>query len=212
MQRPTNCLISAGPTREWLDPVRFISNPSSGKMGYALAEAAIEFGMKVTLVTGPVSLKEPSRAKIIRVDTALEMHDAMHREFTSSNLIIMAAAVCDHRPIEVFDQKVKKGKFGKCVTLIDNPDIVMSLGKIKSPLQKLVGFAAETENHFNNAKEKIILKNLDWIAMNDVSRPGNGFESDYNAVSMISRFGERRDFKLQKKLPLARSILELVSA
>ena len=209
MKNEVHCLISAGPTREWLDPVRFISNPSSGKMGYALANAAKARGLKVTLVSGPVTLPCPLGVDRIMVNTAVEMHEVMEQNFPASSLTIMTAAVCDHRPKVFHEQKVKKDKVSESIELVPNPDILLSLGKYKRIDQILVGFAAETENHIAHAKIKLQQKNLDWIAVNNVS--GNqGFESDENQLTLISNYGQSIIFEKEDKISLAKKILDLV--
>ena len=209
MKNEVHCLISAGPTREWLDPVRFISNPSSGKMGYALANAALAKGFKVTLVSGPVSLPCPTGVERIMVNTAVEMHEVMEQYFPISSLIIMTAAVCDHRPKVFHEQKIKKDKVSDAIELVSNPDILLNLGKHKRMDQILVGFAAETENHIAHAKIKLQQKNLDWIAVNNVS--GNkGFDSDDNELTLISNHEQSIIFEKEDKISLAKKILDLV--
>ena len=209
MKNEVHCLISAGPTREWLDPVRFISNPSSGKMGYALANAAKARGFKVTLVSGPVTLSCPSGVERIMVNTAVEMNEVMSQHFPASSLTIMTAAVCDHRPKVLHEQKIKKDKVSESIELVSNPDILLNLGKHKRMDQILVGFAAETENHIAHAKIKLQQKNLDWIAVNDVS--GNqGFESDENELTLISNDEQSIIFEKEDKISLAKKILDLV--
>lgn len=209
MQQEIECLISAGPTREWVDPVRFISNPSSGKMGYALARAAEKRGMKVTLVSGPVSLPPPEKVRTILVETAVQMNEAMHANFNKANLTIMTAAVCDHRPKAPLAQKHKKhGPYS--LELIPNEDILGSLGKLKTSKQMLVGFAAETQNHLENAKAKIIQKNLDWIVLNDVSNKDQGFQSDFNEVTIISKDETQVVCKRGEKTVVANEIINLI--
>ena len=209
MKNEAHCLISAGPTREWLDPVRFISNPSSGKMGYALANAAQAKGFKVTLVSGPVTLPCPTGVERIMVNTAVEMNEVMGQHFSASSLTIMTAAVCDHRPKVFHEQKIKKDKVSESIELVSNPDILLNLGRHKRMDQILVGFAAETENHIAHAKIKLQQKNLDWIAVNDVS--GNqGFESDDNELTMISNDEQSIIFEKEDKISLAKKILDLV--
>ena len=209
MKNEAHCLISAGPTREWLDPVRFISKPSSGKMGYALANAANARGFKVTLVSGPVTLPCPSGVERIMVNTAVEMNEVMGQHYPTSSLTIMSAAVCDHRPKNIHQQKIKKDKVTEAIELVPNPDILLNLGKQKRMDQILVGFAAETENHIAHAKIKLQQKNLDWIAVNDVS--GNqGFEADDNELTLISNHGQSIIFEKEDKISLAKKILDLV--
>ena len=209
MKNEVHCLISAGPTREWLDPVRFISNPSSGKMGYALANAAKARGFKVTLVSGPVTLSCPSGVERIMVNTAVEMNEVMSQHFPASSLTIMTAAVCDHRPKVLHEQKIKKDKVSETIELVSNPDILLNLGKYKRMDQILVGFAAETENHIAHAKIKLQQKNLDWIAVNDVSG-SQGFEADENELTLISNDEQSIIFEKEDKISLAKKILDLV--
>ena len=209
MSKQIQCLISAGPTREWLDPVRFISNPSSGKMGFALADAAVKRGMEVTLVSGPVNIDTPKGVRRICVESASQMNVAMHDNFKKVNLTIMTAAVCDHRPKTLHRQKQKEHS-SYTLELIPNQDILKSLGKIKTPNQVLVGFAAETENHVLNAERKICEKNLDWIVLNDVLKKNQGFESDYNAVTLLSRAGKKILIEKTKKVTLAKELLNFI--
>ena len=179
MAKKLNCLISAGPTREWIDPVRFISNPSSGKMGYALAKEAHTRGFDVNLVSGPVSIKPVDGIMLTKVETAEEMRRAMIEKYDSSDLIIMCAAVCDHKPKFKWQQKKKKDQFPQNIEMIPNDDILEELGRRKKEFQSLVGFAAETENGVQNALQKLKNKNLDWIALNDISNKKIGFNSDF---------------------------------
>ena len=205
-----NCLISAGPTREWIDPVRFLSNPSSGKMGYALARAAVDRGMQVTLVSGPTALKAPAGAEVLYVETAREMQEAMSQRCAKADLIIMAAAVSDHRPETRSKQKQKKEQVRMTLDLVANPDILMELGKQKKNGQTLVGFAAETENLLPNARRKLREKNLDWIVANDVSEKDRGFQSDFNKISLLSKEQNEMDFEYQEKNSLALKIMEIL--
>ncbi len=205
-----NCLISAGPTREWIDPVRFLSNPSSGKMGYALARAAVDRGMQVTLVSGPTALKAPAGAEVLFVETAREMQEAMSQRFAKADLIIMSAAVSDHRPETRSKQKQKKEQMRMKLDLVANPDILMELGKQKKNGQTLVGFAAETENLLPNARRKLREKNLDWIVANDVSEKDRGFQSDFNKISLLSKEQNEMDFEYQEKNSLARKIMDIL--
>ena len=210
MEKKRKCLISAGPTREWIDPVRFISNPSSGKMGYSLARQARERNFEVQLISGPVSLDAPSGISIEKVETAEEMRLAMHTNFPSADLIIMCAAVCDHRPQVRRLEKIKKDVFPNEINLVPTADILMELGKIKKESQILVGFAAETENWEQNALIKMKKKNLDWIALNDVSQKNIGFGSDYNEITMFSSNQKKVKFDSTSKEILAKKMLELI--
>ncbi len=178
-------LITAGPTRERIDPVRYLTNRSSGRMGYALAEAALRRGARVLLVSGPVSLAAPGGAELIRVDSTQEMKDAAVKLFARATVVIKTAAVSDYRPKAEADQKIKR-KGAMTLELEATPDILKELALTKST-QIIVGFAAETENVLENARQKLVTKNLDAIVVNDVSREGVGFDSDRNAVTIISR-------------------------
>jgi phosphopantothenoylcysteine decarboxylase/phosphopantothenate--cysteine ligase len=210
MEKKQKCLISAGPTREWIDPVRFISNPSSGKMGYSLARQARDRNFEVQLISGPVSLDAPSGISIEKVETAEEMRLAMHTNFPSADLIIMCAAVCDHRPQVRQFEKIKKDVFPNEIDLVPTIDILMELGKIKTDSQILVGFAAETENWEQNAIIKMKKKNLDWIALNDVSQKNIGFGSDQNEITMFSSSQKKVKFDRASKEILAKKMLELI--
>lgn len=163
MVKSLNCLISAGPTREWIDPVRFISNPSSGKMGYALASEAYKRNFKVNLVSGPVLLPIEKGIDVTYVESAEEMSIAMMSQFNEADLIIMCAAVCDHKPKKMWSQKRKKADFPSSIELVSTQDILYELGKRKKENQKLIGFAAETESCEENAKKKLNLKI--WIGL-----------------------------------------------
>lgn len=211
MEKKRKCLISAGPTREWIDPVRFISNPSSGKMGYSLARQARDRNFDVQLISGPVSLDAPSGISIEKVETAEEMRLAMHTNFPSADLIIMCAAVCDHRPQVRRLEKIKKDVFPNEIDLVPTIDILMELGKIKTDSQILVGFAAETENWEQNAIIKMKEKNLDWIALNDVSQKNIGFGSDQNEITMFSSSQKKVKFDRASKEILAKKMLELIT-
>ena len=179
-------LVSAGPTREHIDPARFISNRSSGKMGYALARAAYRRGAEVTLVSGPTHLPCPEGATRIDVQTAEDMRTAMLEHFPKATVIIKAAAVSDFRPETTHREKVKKGQAGLSLELRANPDILRELGEKKDGVhQLLVGFAAESSNLVSEGKKKLLKKNLDLIAVNDITRDNTGFESDTNQITLI---------------------------
>ena len=208
MNKNLKCLISAGPTREWIDSVRFISNPSSGKMGYALASEAKKRGYSVVLVSGPVQLDKIEGISTHFVENAKEMELEMNNHFDSANIIIMCAAVSDHRPRNKKGGKIKKNDFAKSIDLVENPDILKGLGKRKKKGQLLVGFAAEAENFVQNAKQKLIQKNLDWIAMNDISNASHGFGSDHNEIFLYSSTGEEVKLNSAPKNLLAKQILE----
>src|SRR5579863_2177136 len=178
-------LITAGPTREKIDPVRYLTNRSSGRMGYALAEAALRRGARVLLVSGPTSITPPGLAEVTRVESTQEMRDAVVSLLPQASIVIKTAAVSDYRPKSAAGQKLKR-KGPMTLDLEATPDILKELALRKSS-QIIVGFAAETENVLENARQKLVSKNLDAIVVNDVSREGVGFDSDRNAVTIISR-------------------------
>jgi phosphopantothenoylcysteine decarboxylase/phosphopantothenate--cysteine ligase len=177
-------LVTAGPTREKIDPVRYITNRSSGRMGYAIAEAALRRGARVLLVSGPVALAPPTAAEITRVETAEQMHAAVLKLLPESTVVIKTAAVSDFRPKMAEGQKIKR-KGPMSLDLEPTVDILAELGRNKTS-QIIVGFAAETENVLENARKKLANKSLDAIVVNDVSREGVGFDSDRNAVTIIT--------------------------
>ncbi|MEG1823157.1 MAG: bifunctional phosphopantothenoylcysteine decarboxylase/phosphopantothenate--cysteine ligase CoaBC [Cloacibacillus sp.] len=203
--------VTAGPTHEYIDPVRYISNPSSGKMGYALARAAWERGAQVTLITGPVSLRRPSGVKVVEVKSADEMFDACMKAAESADVIIKAAAVGDYKCAEVAEQKIKRGgASGMTLELVQNRDIAAELGRRKRPGQLVVGFAAETEHVLENADKKMREKNLDMIVSNDVTAEGAGFAVDTNAISLMRRGADTLRFSGTKD-EAAAVILDAVS-
>lgn len=210
MTKKIRCLISAGPTREWIDPVRFISNPSTGKMGYALAEAALARGFEVDLVSGPVSLTAPQGVRLHSVVTATEMEESMSELFDEAKLVIMCAAVCDHRPLKCWHEKLNKDDFPKNLEWVKNNDIVAGLCANRKKDQKIIGFAAETSNAMAHAATKVEKKGLDWIAMNEVSKEGIGFASDFNDVTLLSNTGESISLGRLTKKKTARKILDRV--
>ncbi|SNR90897.1 phosphopantothenoylcysteine decarboxylase / phosphopantothenate--cysteine ligase [Anaerovirgula multivorans] len=199
-------LITAGPTVESIDPVRFITNHSSGKMGYALAEAASKRGAKVTLVSGPTNLTPPCHVKFISIKSTLDMYEAVMSNFRQQDIIIKSAAVADYRPKDVVDKKIKKQEGDLSITLVRNPDILLELGKIKDD-RVLVGFAAETDHLIEYAKEKIIKKNLDFIVANDVTQQGAGFGTDTNIVCLIDKNNHIKKIDKATKLEIAHQIL-----
>jgi len=178
-------LITAGPTREKIDPVRYLTNRSSGRMGYALAEAALRRGARVFLVSGPTSLTPPGAVQFMRVESTEEMRDAVLNLLPQASIVIKTAAVSDYRPKSAAGQKIKR-KGPMILELEATPDILKDIS-LKKGAQILVGFAAETENVLENARQKLLSKNLDAIVVNDVSREGVGFDSDRNAVTIITR-------------------------
>lgn len=191
-------LISAGPTQESIDPVRFISNHSSGKMGIAIAEAMYLLGADVTLVAGPMHVTvQYAGIRVIPVRTAAEMETVCLSEFPSADIGIMAAAVADYRPVQIADEKIKKQAESWSISLAKTSDILAQMGEMKHPDQVLVGFALETENEEVNAQAKLIRKKLDYIVLNSLRDPGAGFGTDTNQVTIMRADGA------QMKLPLA---------
>lgn len=203
-------LISAGPTQEAIDPVRFISNRSSGKMGYALAEAARDRGAQVILVTGPTALTPPAGVETIRVMTAGEMADALCRHYAWSTVVVMAAAVADFRPKGPAAQKIKKRNHTTFSLELEPATDILALLSARRTSQLLVGFAAETEQLLLHAKEKLEAKGLDLIVANDVTMQGAGFGSDCNAAVILSRTGQVKEYGLMPKRRLADEILTAV--
>jgi len=205
-------LVSAGPTQEPIDPVRFISNRSSGKMGYALAEAARARGAEVTLVSGPTALPVPAGVEIVEVKTAEEMTKAMCSRLSWSTVVVMAAAVADYRPAETSVHKLKKqGRGEQALRLEPTIDILATLSAQRTN-QLLIGFAAETQDLIAHATRKLSAKGLDLIVANDVTREGAGFGSDQNAATMIDRQGRTTEFPLMAKRQLADHILNVARA
>jgi len=202
-----NFLITAGPSREPLDPVRYISNRSSGKMGYALARAALRRGATVALVSGPTALEPPSGARLIEVNTAAEMREAVLKEYPHSSAVIMAAAVADYHAVAPSGQKIKRGVGDLELRLIPNPDILKELGQNKDG-KWLIGFAAETENLTANAQKKLHEKNLDIVIANNVAEEGSGFDGDTNVGTIIDRTGAVRSLPLMSKDDLADCIYD----
>ncbi len=203
-------LVSAGPTREFFDPVRFISNPSSGKMGYAIADAAVRRGAEVHLVSGPVNIKPPWKTKLYNVTSAMEMYDLITTMAPQMDIIIMAAAVGDYRPEEQKTCKIKRTSDCISLTLVPNPDIIAEVGKKKPPGQITVGFAAETEDIIKNATLKLERKNLDMIVANDITRPDSGFCTDTNKVKIICKGGKIIDLPCLTKDEVAEKLLDLI--
>ena len=199
-------LISAGPTIEPLDPVRFLSNHSSGKMGYALARAAQRLGADVNLVSGPTALKAPYGVKIHDIKTAIELESKMNELYQDSDYVIMAAAVADYRPEAVASQKIKKADDSLTLKMVKNPDVLKGLGAKKTH-QKLCGFAMETENVIANAQQKLINKNCDMLVVNDLFEPGAGFKVDTNVVTILTSDTQEKLPKMSKD-ELAQVILE----
>ena len=202
-------LVTAGGTREAIDPVRYIGNRSSGKMGYAIAAAAAERGAEVTLVSGPVALAAPAGVTRISVESALEMREAVMSAFSAVDVVVKAAAVADYRPETVAEQKIKKQSSNMTVNLVKNPDILAELGSLKQA-QFLVGFAAETHDLATNATEKLRRKNLDMLVANDVTLPGAGFESETNIVKLFYQDGSMEELPQMSKRQLAGILLDRI--
>ncbi len=202
-------LVTAGPTREAIDPVRYISNHSSGKMGYAIARAAAARGAETVLVTGPTELAPPPGVKVARVETAAEMMAAVLAEYEDCDAVVKAAAVADYRVLAPAGQKIKKRDDALTLTLAKNPDILAELGRRKKG-QLLVGFAAETEEVVAHAREKLERKNLDLIVANDVTLPGAGFGADTNIVKLLYPGGRAEEFGRMAKDELAEIILNKI--
>ena len=204
-------LISAGPTREAIDPVRFITNHSSGKMGYALAQAAVKRGWQVVLVSGPVDLPRPEGlAEFVQVVSAAEMADAVKSRFPAMDGAILCAAVADYRPVTVSNKKIKKSDDDLILHLERTEDILKTLGTMKNAQQILIGFAAETDDLEANALAKLKKKNLDWIAANKVGVPGRGFQADTNAITLYNAAGEKIELPLTDKASLAEKMLNRI--
>ncbi len=201
-------LVTAGPTFEPIDPVRFIGNYSSGKMGYAIAEELATQGAEVLLVSGPTHLEVSNPLiKKIKVQTAQEMYDAAVNNFSDCDGAIMSAAVADFKPVTQYDQKIKRGKDDLKIILEPNKDIAAELGNIKKENQILVGFALETNNELENAKKKIQNKNLDFIVLNSLKEEGAGFEHDTNKISIIDKIDNITNFELKSKQEVAIDIV-----
>lgn len=207
-------LITAGPTHEKIDPVRFIGNYSSGKMGYALAEECATRGADVTLVSGPVALSiENPSVSIVKVESAREMLAACEEVFPECDVAVMCAAVADYAPKVTADKKIKREHSEvPVIELVKNPDIAATLGQAKQQGQILVGFALETDNEFDNAKEKLSRKNLDMIVLNSMRDKGAGFGTDTNKVSVFKADGSRVDFGLKSKREVAADIVDAIVA
>ncbi len=203
-------LVTAGPTYESIDPVRFIGNHSSGKMGYALALRLKELGAKVTLISGPTALPAPLGIKTINIQSAQQMLEASSSEFVTADIIVMSAAVADYTPVDVAHQKIKKKEEEFSIQLKKTTDILAFLGQYKKPQQTLVGFALETNNELEHAKEKLERKNLDFIVLNSLVDKGAGFGTDTNKVTIVSKTGEIKEFKLKSKVEVASDICELI--
>jgi len=207
-------MVTAGPTREFIDPVRYVTNRSSGKMGYAVAKVARRRGAEVVLITGPVSQKPPQGVRMISVISARDMYEVALKEAKKSDIVVKASAVADYRPITEVAQKIKKVKGEKKLQLdlTENPDILATIGKGKKKGQMLVGFAAETSELVKNAETKLSEKNLDLIVANDVTREGAGFSVDTNIVMIIDRYGGRAKWPQMPKVQVADKLFDRILA
>lgn len=211
MLKNKNILITAGPTYEHIDPVRFIGNHSSGKMGFALAEQLAEMGANIILVTGPTNLSTNNQ-KINRVDviSAKDMLEACLYRFGSSDICICSAAVADYTPVKVSDQKIKKNDDTFTIELKKTVDILKTLGQMKQPNQLLVGFALETEDEEENAIGKLQRKNLDFIVLNSLNDNGAGFRTDTNKITIIDKDLNKTPFGLKNKIEVAKDICDKI--
>jgi phosphopantothenoylcysteine decarboxylase/phosphopantothenate--cysteine ligase len=204
-------LITAGPTREPIDPVRYISNRSSGKMGYAIAETALTEGHDVTLISGPAIVEPPRNANLIPVSTSDEMFEAVHRYADKCDICVLCAAVADYKPASVSSTKIKKRGAKFSLELIPTRDILDSLGHKQDRQFVLIGFAAETDHVEENAAKKLRAKNCDIIVANDVSGADSGMESDVNEVIILFRNGEKTKISREPKKIIARELVKIFS-
>jgi phosphopantothenoylcysteine decarboxylase/phosphopantothenate--cysteine ligase len=202
-------VVTAGPTREAIDPVRFISNRSSGKMGYAIAEAALAKKHEVTLISGPVSIAPPRGAKNVSITTSDELHGAVHRAIRECDVLVMCAAVSDYKPSKISARKMKKRKTAFALKLVPTRDVLSSLSKRRRYL--VVGFAAETHDLKQNARKKLRAKNCDAIVANDVSGSETGMESDENEVTIFFRNGESKKISRASKKIIGRELVKIIS-
>jgi phosphopantothenoylcysteine decarboxylase/phosphopantothenate--cysteine ligase len=206
-------MITAGPTKEFIDPVRYITNASSGKMGYALAVAAAAQGANVKLISGPVNLPPPSSANIsvIYTHTAKEMYERSLEEFKHADIAIFSAAVADYTPKIVADKKIKKQGAEMSINLVKTRDIAAELGKLKKEGQLTIGFALETDNELKNARKKLKSKNFDMVVLNSLQDRGAGFGGDTNKVTIIDA-DQEIEFTLKPKEEVAKDIIEKIAA
>jgi phosphopantothenoylcysteine decarboxylase/phosphopantothenate--cysteine ligase len=205
-------VVTAGPCREPIDPVRFISNRSSGKMGYALAEAAASAGATTTLVSGPVCLTPPSGVEFVSIETTEQLFSAVSRRFDSCDCLIMAAAPADYRVTEVASKKIKKDQAALQLNLVPAVDILRTLAPKKKPGQLLIGFALETHDGLANAHKKLAEKNLDLIVLNNPLEDGAGFDHDTNRVTIIRPKGDPEEWPLLSKAEISLRILDIVQS
>jgi len=209
--KPIRCLVTAGPTREFFDPVRFVSNPSSGKMGYAVAAAA-RAGWAVTLVAGPVSLPTPEGVSRVDVVSAEEMFRAVDQAFDGADILVMSAAVSDYRPREKALHKMKKGELAMTIEMEPTTDILKTVAARKKPGQFVAGFAAETGDVVSYAEAKMKAKNCDMMVANRVGGPTGGFMSEENTVTLLFRDGARREIGPAPKTVIAGEIVAAIAA
>jgi phosphopantothenoylcysteine synthetase/decarboxylase len=207
---PIRCLVSAGPTREYFDPVRFLSNPSTGKMGYALAAAAAEAGWVVDLVSGPVALPAPPGVAVEHVETGQQMFEAIDRRFDQCDVLIMTAAIMDYRPKEKADHKIKKFELSMVIEMEPVVDVLKTVAARKREGQLVVGFAAETNQLEDYAMRKLTEKNCDFIAANRIGAGGVGFASDENTLLLLGHDGFRQQFGPEKKVLIARQLIQFL--
>lgn len=203
-------LVTAGPTFEAIDPVRFIGNHSTGKMGYAIAQELANQGAQVTLVSGPTSLDVPSGIELVRVTSAAEMHEACTSRFNSADIAVLSAAVADYKPARIAEQKIKKGNENLTLELIKTHDIAADLGKKKQNGQLIVGFALETENEVTHAEKKLVSKNFDMIVLNSLNDSGAGFGHDTNKITLLDSHKKIKEFTLKSKKEVARDIVNAI--
>jgi len=203
-------IITAGPTHEALDPVRFIGNHSTGKMGFALAEEAFKNGAEVILVSGPVHIEAPKGVNTIKVTSAREMYAVVHEHIDNMDIAIMAAAVADYRPSHIAEEKIKKKGDDMQLDMVPNPDILKSVGLNKKANQLVVGFALETENELENAKAKLVKKNLDLIVLNSLKDEGAGFGGETNQVKLIEPNNKVTFIELKSKQEIAKDIISKI--
>ena len=204
-------LVTAGPTYEAIDPVRFVGNRSSGKMGFAIADQLALRGAEVKLVSGPTSLKNNNQnIQLIMVESAEEMFTACMADFSNMDVIIMSAAVADYKPMEIADQKIKKKSDELSINLVPTQDILKQMGVMKKGNQFLVGFALETENEVANANDKLSRKNLDLIVLNSLNDIGAGFNSDTNKITIINKAGQQQSFEMKSKNEVAKDLVNVI--
>jgi phosphopantothenoylcysteine decarboxylase/phosphopantothenate--cysteine ligase len=207
-------VVTAGPTQEPIDPVRFISNFSSGKQGFALAQAALDKGAKVTLIAGPVNLSTPIGVDRIDVKTSMEMNAAVLAEVKDADALVMAAAVSDYSPKDVMENKIKKGTGNLSLNLKMNPDILSNVSELRSKTQKpavCVGFSAESQNLKENAKNKMLHKNLDLMVANDITASDSGFNVNTNRVTLLYPDGRSEDLPLMSKFEVSDTVMERIA-